>query len=543
MNGLLNNIIRATGLIFLAIIIGCNKKNNVETGLRPVSTLYVNRISGDNRNPGTIRKPIKTISEVNRRLQIKPSCVSFAGGQVFDGTLFLNGIQGSDSFAVKIESYGNDQAVVNGGNNEAIRIENCRFVSVGNLYLTGSGRKDGNTTNGLQLVNSENCIIIDVISEGFQKSGVDLYNCRNIRVLKVLALYNGFCGINVMGSDKNLSGNILIRDCRAENNPGDPTMLDNHSGNGILVGVSDSVTIDHCTATGNGWDMPREGNGPVGIWTWQSDHITIQYCISYRNKTSKGGKDGGGFDLDGGVTNSLIQYCLSYENQGAGYGLFQYRGASDWSNNVIRYCVSINDGHTTEGSGSFFIWNGSNESRQLRDCYIYNNVAYNTAAPVVSFENASEHQNFFFSNNIFLGTGQMISGDNKGSSFSGNVWWGSEPGIRFMNYRSLSEWSRATGQEKTNGRITGLQADPGLTGPFLTKITDPYRLGDLTGYKLKPDSPLRNRGVETGLRHVSTPGLRHVSTPLPGIDLPAGDFFGNPVPLGESPEPGIHEML
>ena len=230
------------------------------------------------------------------------------------------------------------------------------------------------------------CLVEQVRAEGFQKSGVDLYDCKNMTLRKILVIDNGFCGINVIGSARNLSGNIMIQDCKAENNPGDPTNLDNHSGNGILVGVSDSVVIDHCSATNNGWDMPRQGNGPVGIWTWESDHVTIQYCISYRNKTSRNAKDGGGFDLDGGVTNSVIQYCLSYENQGAGYGLFQYAGASDWSNNVIRYCVSINDAQKTEGAGSFFIWNGSNDSHQLANCMIYNNVLYNSFAPIISFE-------------------------------------------------------------------------------------------------------------------------------------------------------------
>jgi hypothetical protein len=153
-----------------------------------------------------------------------------------------------------------------------------------------------------------------------------------------------------------------------------------------------------------------------------SDHVTIQYCISYRNKTSKGGKDGGGFDLDGGVTNSLIQYCLSYENEGAGYGLFQYPGASGWANNVIRYCVSINDAHTTEGAGSFFIWNGSDESKQLTNCYIHNNLAYSTSAPIISYENASEHESFLFCNNIFIGTGKMITGKNTLGSFTENIW-------------------------------------------------------------------------------------------------------------------------
>jgi hypothetical protein len=259
-----------------------------------------------------------------------------------------------------------------------------------------------------------------------------------------------------------------------------------------------------------------------------SDHIIIQYCISYRNKTSKGGKDGGGFDLDGGVTNSLIQYCLSYENEGAGYGLFQYPGASDWSNNIIRYCVSINDANTTKGSGSFFIWNGSNESRQLTNCYIYNNVAYSASAPVISFENASDHENFIFSNNIFMGSGQMMNGKNKGSKFLGNVWWSSGGAVKFLQYDSLIEWAKATGQETSDGKITGLETDPILNGPFITGITDPYQLGTLTGYMLKPESPLKNRGVD----------VRSVS----GFDPPSVDFFGNPLTNGSIPEPGIHEL-
>ena len=410
--------------------------------------------------------------------------------------MLLENIQGVDSVQIEIGSYGEGRSVINGGNKESVRIENCKNVRIKNLDLKGSGRKDGNTTNGLQLANSTGCIVEDIRAEGFQKSGVDLYNCKDTKVLKVIAYDNGFCGINIMGSHQDSSENILIRDCKAENNPGDPTRLDNHSGNGILVGVSDSVLIDHCTATNNGWDMPRQGNGPVGIWTWQSDHVTIQYCISYRNKTSKGGKDGGGFDLDGGVTNSLVQYCLSYENEGAGYGLFQYWGASDWSNNIIRYCVSINDAQTTEGAGSFFIWNGSDESRQLTGCYIYNNVAYSTSAPVISFENASEHENFVFSNNIFLGSGKMISGKNSGSNFPGNVW------------RNIT--------------------DQVLIGPFIIDITDPYKLNTLEGLKLQSGSPLRDSGIEIRSMY--------------GFDPPLTDFFGNPVPKGSAPEPGIHEL-
>jgi hypothetical protein len=288
------------------------------------------------------------------------------------------------------------------------------------------------------------------------------------------------------------------------------------------------VTIDHCTATNNGWDMPRKGNGPVGIWAWESDHITIQYCISYRNKTSENAKDGGGFDLDGGVRNSLIQYCLSYENDGAGYGLFQYAGASPWADNIVRYCVSINDGHTTEGSGSFFIWNGSDDAAQLSGCMIYNNVAYNSEAPVVSYEKSSLHKNIRFSNNIFLGSDKPVTGNPEGSSFIGNTWWNPEGKRDFMTFSNFTDWARKSGQEMLEGRIIGRHEDPKLKGPFLTDITDPYQLGNLLGYTLQPDSPLKNKGQDI--------------KKLFNITQPMRDFYGNPVPLGAGTEPGIYEM-
>ena len=516
-------------LLFLIISVFCfSCKNKLSQQSVRAETYYINSNTGNDKYPGTVKRPIKTITEANRRIKYKSGSLFFAGSQVFEGNLVLKNLTGIDSVQIFLSSYGEGRAVINGGNRESVRIENCKNIRIENLDLKGSGRKDGNTTNGLSLANCSNCIIENIYAEGFQKSGVDLYNCREVKVTKVTAFGNGFCGINVMGSDKNLSGNILIKDCRAENNPGDPTILDNHSGNGILVGVSDSIIIDHSTASNNGWDMPRQGNGPVGIWSWMSDHVTIQYCISYRNKTSKGGKDGGGFDFDGGMTNSLIQYCLSYENEGAGYGLFQYPGASDWSNNVIRYCVSINDANTTEGAGSFFIWNGSNEKRQLNGCYIYNNVAINDSAPVISFENASEHENFIFSNNIFLGSGQLLSGKNPGSMFLGNVWWSPEGVVKFMQYNSLIEWAKAAGQEILNGKIVGIQEDPFFPGPLTTNITDPYQMELLSGFTLKPESGLRNRGLPVKAFN--------------GFDTPSKDFFGNPVPQGSAPEPGIFEL-
>jgi hypothetical protein len=489
---------------------------------------FVDGIIGSDTYPGTIKKPIKSIPELNLRIKKKAENINFAGGQVFDGLLFLKDINCPNGKPLKIKSYGNGRAIINGGNSEAFKIENCQNIWILDLDLKGNGRKKGNTSNGLSINQSSYCRAENINVSGFQKSGVDLYNCSETRVRKVVSTDNGFSGINIMGSARNLSRKILILDCKAENNPGDPTNLENHSGNGILVGVSDSVTIDHCTATNNGWDMPRLGNGPVGIWTWESDHVTIQYCISYRNKTSKNAKDGGGFDLDGGVTNSVIQYCLSYENQGAGYGLFQYSGASAWSDNIVRYCVSINDAQTTEGAGSIFIWNGANDINQLTNCMVYNNVINNSVAPLISYENSSAHKNFTFCNNIFIGSGKPISGVFTGSSFTGNDWWNTGGDIKFMNFASLDEWAKSTGQEMIKSHQAGMQLDPKFKGPLLTDITDPYQLEKLSGYILQSDSPLKNKGLD----------LKTIF----GIERPTKDFYGNPVPFGAASEPGIFKM-
>lgn len=330
------------------------------------------------------------------------------------------------------------------------------------------------------------------------------------------------------GGGRATSKNILIQNCKVENNPGDPTNLTNHSGNGILVGLSDSVVVNHCVAANNGWDMPREGNGPVGIWAWESSNVTIQYCISHGNKTSPGGKDGGGFDLDGGVTNSIIQYCLSYNNQGAGYGLFQYSGASPWYNNIVRYCLSINDATTTAGSGGVFTWNGSADSLQLADCIVHNNMVYTTRRLLYNLNPASLNKNFKFYNNIIIGSGEIVSGPSSGEKFLGNIWWSAgESKISFRGHADLSAWVDATGQEKLAGMIAGKQIDPLLKGPFKTILTDPYELYTLSGFTLQGSSPLMNGGVDI-----------HTMFQIPRAPF---DFYNTSLPQGKNQEPGIYE--
>jgi len=516
-------------LLTYSILIGFILCSHLARGL-PIHknqgrTYFVSN-NGNDKNQGSESKPFRTIGRVNQ-LKLKPGdAIYFKGSDVFPGTLALtlNGDKGNE---ILISSYGNGRAILFGGARKSMTLRGQHF-KVSNIDARGSGRKNGNTTAGVHLIKANEVLIEDMTIEGFQKAGLRMYSCRNADVKKILARNNGFSGIFVTGSKISESGNILIQDCMAENNPGDPTNHENHSGNGILVHMSRNVTIDHCTATNNGWDMPRLGNGPIGIWAYNSDSVAIQYCIAYRNRTHKGAMDGGGFDLDGGVTNSVIQYCLSYENEGAGYGLFQYAGANLWYNNVVRYCISINDAVSTEGSGGIFVWNSSEDSVQLADCMIYNNLVYSTYAPAVQFEKRSLNKNFQFVNNIFIGKNRIVDGPSSGERFSGNVWWSAEGDLLFRQCGSFQEWCVETGQEMLNGRIIGRLVDPQLKGPLLTQLTDPYLLKTLIGYQLRDSSPLRNVGLDLKSMFNIQYGFR--------------DFFDNPVPAGSGPEPGVHEL-
>jgi len=512
--------------VLLLFSIGCKKVGTHETFEQSANKTYYVSKAGDDNNPGTEAKPFRSIDRVNKLILKPGDAVYFNGGEIFNGTLLIT-LNGTEDKPVVISAYGTGRATINGAKTHAMLLAGNHF-RINNINAKGVGRKTGNITEGIQLIEVHDAVIEDVKIEGFQKAGLHLYNCKNIEVKKVEATENGFSGIYIEGTEKEESKNILIKDCKAENNPGDPTNLINHSGNGILVGMSDSVLIDHCTATNNGWDMPRTGNGPVGIWAHGSDHVTIQYCISYENKTAKGAKDGGGFDLDGGMTNSLIQYCLSYENEGAGYGLFQYYEASPWHNNIVRYCISINDGTTTASSGAILAWSDDPDSNHFQNCIVYNNLVYNTSVPAVQFATNSLNSQFLFCNNIFIGSGKIIDGPTSGEKFIGNVWWPSGTEIKFREYNNIIDWAEATGQEKLNGEMAGKQINPLLNGPFITDLTDPYQLHSLSGYTLKSTSSLKNSGLNL--------------TTLFNLPLPPNDFYGSPVPMGSNPEPGICEL-
>ncbi len=450
-----------------------------------ISRAYYINNSGSDKNRGNKKNPFKTISRMNRVKLHSGDSILLMGGQVFKGTLLIYKFKaGTAQTHIYIFSYGNGKAIINGGNESAVIVNGAEFIHIRNLQIKGSGRKEGNITNGV-VVSSCSHVLVDNLSiSGFQKAGLLINSSFEIRISKVHAYENGLAGILIEGQKgKKNSKNILITDCLAENNPGDPTVLNNHSGNGILVGNSTGVIIEYCVATNNGWDMPRIGNGPVGIWCYESDSITIQYCISYRNKTSKGCEDGGGFDLDGGVTNSVIQYCLSYENEGSAFGVFQYGGASRWHDNVIRNNISENDGRISAAHASAYIWNSGNDEDQFRDFSFYNNVIYNTTGAAIHYAEKSRRKSFSFYNNIFIVKDQIIIGKIITDDYKDNNSWRLTVRSDIDSASDFTTLSAGTVNKQNDSKTLWMKTNPEykIIG---TKLTDPHNLKSLINKQL-----------------------------------------------------------
>ena len=478
-------------LTFLFVMLMMNSIGNTQV-------FYVDQITGNDSNSGfNPGNAWATISKVNNHGFNAGDTILFCGGQTFEGTVHWKKLNGTADSKITISSYGAGRATISGGNAEALIADSCSFLTIQNLNFTGAGRKNGNTTSGV-VFNVCNHVFIDSADvSGFQKAGVKITDSEDITVTNVHAFENGFAGI-LTGETyyepfRLLSKNIYIGFCITENNPGDPTVLDNHSGSGILISGTDSAVVEYCLAKNNGWDQPWEGNGPIGIWAFHSNNVVIQHCVAHSNKTNRKGWDGGGFDFDGGVTNSVMQYNLSYNNMGPGYGLYQYSGAAKWENNIVRYNISFNDGTAIDSCG-LQIWNGQAAGPEMKNALIYNNVFYNESGKAVNYKNGNV-PGLYYANNLFISKLNPVSGKHSKSVFDNNLYW-------------------KTDAERFDFKVdlNGIFEDPKLKIPESNELqTELLKAGDFDFFKLLPGSPVIGKGKSI----TGNGGFDFWGTPLP----------------------------
>jgi hypothetical protein len=275
--------------------------------------------------------------------------------------------------------------------------------------------------------------------------------------------------------------------------------------------------------------MPWTGNGPVGIWIWDANDFIIQHCIAHHNKTAKGAHDGGGFDFDGGVSNSIMQYNISYENEGPGIGLFEFGAAKPWHDNIVRYNLSVNDSHTTKGG--LRIWRAEGKGA-MYNCDIYNNTIYSSNDGNYAIGILTNCPGMRFYNNIFMYDHRFLPEEHQiiEERFYGNIYFQLKGEKDFLDYSSLEAWASATGNEMINGEFMGLFTDPLLKSPGSSDLPDnPEEISHVDLYAPAETSPTVNNGLNLKDQYSIDPGGR--------------DLLGNPVPNGTGYDIGAIEFI
>lgn len=541
---------------------------------------------GDDLNPGTASMMWRSPARVNAANLEPGDRVLFEAGGRFDGNLVLDErIKADPQRPIIIGSYGRGRAVIHAGLGTGILIRNLGGVVIRDLVVVGDDSSK-NQGFGVMALNERGAARLDFIRienveaslfhwagiyvggvpallPGFKEPPQSRFGFRDVLISHSIVHDNMYCGILVSGPWNKVPGgyaneDIRIRDCLVHDNLGDPSYLKHHSGDGILMDDTDGGLIDHCTAYHNGGSNGSRKGGPVGIWADAANRITIQFCESYANHTA-GDTDGGGFDLDGGVSNSLVQYNYSHENDGAGFLVWNYKYAPHpLANNVIRYNVSENDGQkhfcgaveTGSENGktkTFKIFScgsvevGSGQESPVHNIDVYNNTVITTKSggqerPPVWVGGSSKNSAIHFRNNLLISAGgKPIVEVDKGQTgvlFQGNAYWTQGKPLIILyagtEYHDLATWRAQTGQETFDGKEVGLFADPHLSrmGKGET-LAGARRVSSLSSYRLLPGSPLIDAGMDLRADF--------------GIDVGRRDLWGTPIPQGQGIDIGAFE--
>jgi peptidoglycan/LPS O-acetylase OafA/YrhL len=483
----------------------------------------------------------RSIDRVNRAAFAAGDQILFLAGAEFPGNLKLGpDDRGVPGCPIVVATYGSGRAKIIAAEGDGIAVRNTMGLRLKCLQIVGPGATT-HRGNGIAIVNNleGDVLLQDVQIEGVQVSGFGGHGVLvdgdagksgfgDLMIRDVEAHDNGLSGITVRGEHQPLTKGyahrrVMIDHCLAHHNAGIPGVNNQHSGSGIVVSDVSEGTIQFCQAFENGQRCEAEQGGPVGIWVWDSQRITIQFNESHHNRVN-GPKDGGGFDLDGGVTDSIVQYNRSDHNAGAGYLLARFPGARPFRRNVVRYNLSWDDARRNGYAGITF-WGQS-----LHEIEVYNNTVITSPAPhgtprAIDFvPNETQTWAVHVRNNLLQVRGGIpvveVPEGQHGLVFQGNNYHSSGQPMQIRwkgkTYGELASWREEAGQERVQGRDVGLSLDPKLQVSALST-------------RLRGDSPLIDAGLDLRSLFGVEPGTRDLDgTPLPqgsGYDIGAIEYL------------------
>ncbi|TGE08500.1 right-handed parallel beta-helix repeat-containing protein [Hymenobacter fodinae] len=521
------------------------------SGQSALATTYFVSPSGNDSYDGTsVQTAWQSINRVNQAVLQPGDKVLFEGAQTFSGTIDANE-RGTPEKPIVYSSYGKETAIISSGIQQGFIAFNTDAIEIRRLKFMGAGR-DSNQAAGVFFYREENTptttpfrhILIDSLEvSGYQSYGIVVgshsaavsfwgfaYGYDDVRITNTITHDNGDTGIFSYGATLHAHHNWYVANCKSYNNSGLYSVTDRNTGSGIVLANVDSGVIEECEAYNNGWLSKHSYTGPAGIWAYACNDLIIQKCESHHNHS--GTIDGGGFDLDGGCTNSMLQYNYSHDNDGPGLMLAQYNGAPVAMENLtIRYNISENDAR--KYGSSILLWS-SGAGGGIRGANIYHNSVYlapsTSYSPVAVYVASPSITETALRNNVFQTTGgvPMLLDQGGGVTFQGNCYWGSGSPTSWRQwsstFSSLEEWRANTGAERLNGANSGLYTDPKFISPGVGG-TNPWGVGSSLSswkpYQLQATSPLLGAGLDLQT--------------LFGLTLGAHDLYGFALPPAGAP--------
>ncbi|GAA3145678.1 right-handed parallel beta-helix repeat-containing protein [Streptomyces rectiviolaceus] len=513
------------------------------------ATYYVSSQGDDDNDGSSPGQAWRSLARAERVALEPGDRLLLEGGAEFTGTITLGSTEaGRADKPVVVGSYGDGRATVEAKGRPGISVHNTAGVEIRDLTFTGDRAayaRDG----GINLYADrpgggklEHVSVSDVTVSGFQVGiavgGIEKGDgFKDLTVRQAQLHGNKDAGLLTYGpafdpgQPAYAHEDVDVSDVSAYRNTGDPKAVDRHTGDGIILGAVRNATVRDSSAHDNGSTSATEApSGPVGIWAYDARDVRLEHNTAYRNHTGSD-VDGAGFGFDENVSGSTMQYNLAFHNDGPGFYAYTRKVNGAHTDNTIRYNITSDDGRKLPRFGGLAVY-----GHDVRNLRIYQNTVVMTAlengksGPALRLMDGQTGVSV--RNNNFVTDGSPLALVDEGLTAKNVVVQGNNyraPQGQWMvqwgdhSYTGIGAWRAATGQERVDGKPTGLTVDPCFAGGELPTADSP---GD--AHLFRPDcAALADKGLD----------LRK----LFGIDPGSVDYFGRtvgtPPPVGAALPP------
>jgi hypothetical protein len=249
---------------------------------------------------------------------------------------------------------------------------------------------------------------------------------------------------------------------------------------------------------------------PNAIWSWASDHVTVQYNEVYQMHSY--GYDGGAFDADWNSSNVIIQYNYAHDNDGFCGVIYGLQGFTT-TNVVMRYNVCTNnDLKSGYSPGEIYVL--SDSSSPINGFQIYNNTIYSVSADNKGAINAATFYPtgslpLLIKNNVVYSTKTEMVNVQNGIDMGENTYWLLGSGSPTWVYGGTSY----TSPQETQSQVV----DPILIDPTYHAVGRPR-----TSFTAPSNSPVIDAGELLS-------------------NMGSHDFFGNRLPRSGNLNSGAYQ--